>query len=333
MSDLEGPVRLASLSEYERAALKQIHEWKNPELGWFGQTMKQIGWPRPIDHLTTLLNNAGDAITQNALLDVINKALAGTVRVLGDAASWSVSPKARYSEYRKAEHDVHRRTDIFRLDLEDVDGIIGWLDAKYTGLAFAQGATTGAAGLPGLILDVPALVALNLRAIAEYATYYGFDVSLQRERLFAMQVLGLASSTDIAIKQTTMVQLARLAEDAARKKTWKTIEESALLVVIQRIAKALGIRLTKAKLAQAAPILGAAVGGGFNAYYTARVCDAASHLYRERFLAEKYGPDVIDVSAATAGAEDFESTYPEAFEELPEEPRRKDDPDDGGSSG
>ena len=26
-----------------------------------------------------------------------------------------------------------------------------------------------------LILDVPALVALNLRAIAEYATYYGFD--------------------------------------------------------------------------------------------------------------------------------------------------------------
>ena len=83
MSDLEGPVRLASLSEYERAALKQIHEWKNPELGWFGQTMKQIGWPRPIDHLTTLLNNAGAAITQNALLDVINKALAGTVRVLG----------------------------------------------------------------------------------------------------------------------------------------------------------------------------------------------------------------------------------------------------------
>ena len=58
-----------------------------------------------------------------------------------------------------------------------------------------------------------------------------------------------------------------------------------------------------------------------------------THYYRERFLAEKYGPDVIDVSAATAGAEDFESTYPEAFEELPEEPRRKDDPDDGGSSG
>ena len=43
---------------------------------------------------------------------------------------------------------------------------------------------------------------------------------------------------------------------------------------------ALGIPLTKAKLGQAVPIMGAAVGGGFNAYYTARVCDAAYHLYR-----------------------------------------------------
>ena len=41
--------------------------------------------------LTTLLKNAGDAITRAALFDVINKALAGTVEVLGDAASWSVS--------------------------------------------------------------------------------------------------------------------------------------------------------------------------------------------------------------------------------------------------
>lgn len=294
--------------------------------------MKQIGWPRPIDHLTTLLKNAGDAITQTALLDVINKALAGTVGVLGDAASWSVSSETGYADYRKAGHDVHRRADIFRLDLEDVDGMIGWLDAKYKGLAFTEGATAGAAGLPGLILDVPALVALNLRAIAEYATYYGFDVSLQRERLFAIQVLGLASSTDIAAKQATMIRLARLAEDAARKKAWRTMEESALLVVVQRIAKALGMRLTKAKLAQAAPILGAAVGGGFNAYYTARVCDAASHLYRERFLAEKYGPDVIDLSAETADGEDFESSYPEALEELPEERHSEDARGGAGSS-
>ena len=64
--------------------------------------------------------------------------------------------------------------------------------------------------------------------------------------------------------------------------------------------------------------MGSAVGGGFNAYYTARVCDAAYHLYRERFLAQKYGPEIIDLTAEPVEAEGFEPRhYPEACEEVP----------------
>lgn len=33
------------------------------------------------------------------------------------------------------------------------------------------------------------------------------------------------------------------------------------------------------------------VGGGLNAYYINKVCDAACFLYRERFLEENYGAD------------------------------------------
>ena len=85
------------------------------------------------------------------------------------------------SSFREKGYDVHRHADVFKLDLEQVDAVVGRLDAKYTGLAFAEGAAAGAAGVPGLIADIPALVTLNLRAIAEYATYYGFDVASQRE--------------------------------------------------------------------------------------------------------------------------------------------------------
>jgi len=42
------------------------------------------------------------------------------------------------------------------------------------------------------------------------------------------------------------------------------------------------------------PALGGGIGAGFNAYYTSRVCTAAFFLYRERFLAEKDGDDVIE---------------------------------------
>ncbi len=299
-------------SGYEREAHEQIHEWKNPELGWFGQTMGVIGWP--LDRLGTVIKNAGDTV---GLGHVVNGALAGTVDVLGDAAAWTVSPEAVYEQFRKAGRGVQRRTDILELDLEQVDTVVGWLDTKYKGLAFAEGAAAGAVGVPGLIVDVPALIALNLRAITEFATYYGFEVASQRERLFAMHVLGLASSPSDAAKMGVMAQLARIAVDAAKKKAWKDIEKAALASVIREIAKALGVRLTKAKLAQAVPIMGAAVGGGFNAYYTARVCDSAYQLYRERFLAEKYGPAIIDMTAEPVAGEGFEPHYPEAYEEIP----------------
>ena len=248
-------------SEYERRAREQIHEWKNPARGWFGQTLSQIGWP--VDRLGTLLKSVADSV---GLSDVINKALNGIVSVLADAALWTVSPQAVYGKFRK----VRQRSDLFALDLEEVDKAIGWLDAKYKGVAFTEGAAAGAVGAPGLIADIPALVTLNLRAIGEYATYYGFDVASPRERLFAMHVLGLASSPSDSAKMPVMAQLARIAADAAKKKAWKEIEKEALAILIRQMAKALGLRLTKAKLAQAVPIMGSAVGGEFNAYYTAR---------------------------------------------------------------
>lgn len=299
-------------SAYERGVREQIHEWENPAQGWFGQTMRQIGWP--VERLGSLLQNATDAA---GLPDVISKALAGLVKVLTDAATWAVRTNAVYGEFRNAGHDVREPADIFALDLEQVDKTVGRLDAKYTGMAFTEGAAAGAVGVPGLIADIPALVTLNLRAIAEYGTYYGFDVTSQRERLFAMHVLGLASSPSDAAKAPVMAQLARIAADAAKRKTWKVLEEKALVRVIQQLAKALGIRLTKAKLGQAVPIMGAAVGGGFNAYFTARVCDAAHYLYRERFLAEKYGPEVIDLTAEPGDGEELALRYPEASEDVP----------------
>jgi hypothetical protein len=157
---------------------------------------------------------------------------------------------------------------------------------------------------------------LNLRAIGEYATYYGFNVNSQEERLFAMNVLGLASSPTDASKGLAMAQLVRIAQDVAKKRTWKELEKHAFVQVFQQIAKAIGIRLTKAKLSQVIPVAGAAVGGGFNAYFTSKVCEAAYYLYRERFLAHKYGADVIEVTVEPA--QDIDPGYPEENENIPQ---------------
>lgn len=285
------------LSQYERSALTSIHEWKSPQIGWFDKAMEIINWP---------LEKVGDLITEVPGVEwVIEKAVGGLVSFLNDIAQWTVRPEAIYEEYRKLGFKrIKKPRNIFTLHLEDADRVTGFLAAKYKTLAIAEGAGTGYVGLPGIPPDIIALVTLNLRAIGEYATYYGFDISSQQERLFALNILGLASSPNDAAKEVAMGQLVRIAQDVAKKKTWKHLEKQSFVRIIQIIARSLGIRLTKAKLAQIVPVLGAIVGAGFNAYYTDKVCDAAFYLYRERFLAEKYGADIIEETVRPADSYD-----------------------------
>jgi EcsC protein family len=270
--------------------------------------MQVINWP---------LDKAGDAVLNTPGVGwVIEKSIGGLVNATNDAAQWSVRPEAIYEEYRKAgQEGVHAAGDLVSLDLERVDHAIGRLGAKYKGVALTEGAAFGAMGLPGIPADIVALVLLNLRAIGEYATYCGFDVSLHHEGLYAMHMLGLASSPSDAAKALAMADLVKLAKDVAAKKTFADLQKSASLQLMQKSAKALGFRLTKAKIAQFIPYAGALVGGGFNIYFTAKVCDAAYFLYRERFLAAKYGNDYVrDVPGPPS---DHEPHYPEADEEIP----------------
>jgi len=289
-------------SVYESNAIVEIHEWKNPRLTWFDAILEKINYP---------IEKAGEFVLDTPLLgDIIQKSIKGIIDVSNDVAQYSVRPEAIFAEFvSRGVQKVHKFEDIFDLDLCEVDRAIGFLAAKYKGLALAEGAATGVAGLPGIPVDICALITLNLRAIGEYATYCGFDISTQQERLFALNVLGYSSSPTDASKQVAMAQLVKIAQEVAKKKAWKELEKQAFVKVVQAIAKAIGIRLTKAKLAQVIPVTGAVVGGGFNSYFTSKVCDAAYYLYRERFLARKFGPDIIEETVKPA--EDFESGYTE----------------------
>jgi hypothetical protein len=291
-------------SDYEKNARLEIHAWKNPKLGWFGWAMHTINWP---------FEKAGElAMKVPGIEWVIQKACSGLLGVLNDAAQYTVRHDTIFENFRKSGHPINSHADIYNLDLEDIDRVIGWLAMKYKGAALVEGTGAGAAGFVGvpagiaaIPVDVVAVIGMALRAIGEYATHYGFDISSQHERLFAMTILGYASSPSDAAKTTAMAHLTKIAVDVAKRKAWKDLQDHAFVVVLQKLANSVGVRLTKAKLAQAVPAAGAVIGGGFNAYYVSKVCDAAYFLYRERFLAQKYGPDFIDQSYGTADDYDF----------------------------
>lgn len=288
------------LSEYEQRALRQIHAWKNPTRTWLDAASNVVNWP---------LQKAGETVMKvPGLKFAVEKSLQGFLGVVNDAAQWSVRPDAVRADLERVSGSrLSKLSDSWGLDLEFVDRAIGWLDTKYEGLALVEGAAAGGsatisplAAAAAIPVDVVALLTLNLRAVGEYASYCGFDLTSQEERLFALNTLALASSPTDQSKQVALAQLVRIAKDVALGRTWKELEQHLYVQAIQQIANALSIRLTKAKLANTIPAAGALIGGGFNAYFTDKCCKSAFYLYRERFLSVKYGENLIEETVPPA---------------------------------
>lgn len=288
------------LSDYEKRALAQIHAWKNPQQTWFDTAMDYVNRPLAI---------AGQAVDKiPGFTETCAKAMNGVVGLVNDASQWSVRPSAILAELSDiSKQQITQLNQVPLLDLQVVDRAIGWLDTKYEGVALLEGAAAGGAAvinplvaLAAIPADLVALLALNLRAIGEYGTYCGFDMSSQEERLFSLNILALASSTTDGGKQAALSHLVKIAQEVAKKKTWEQLEKSVFVQAVLSIAKALSINLTKAKLANVIPVAGAAIGGGFNAYYTDKVCKSAFYLYRERLLAVKCGEHAIEVTVDPA---------------------------------
>jgi hypothetical protein len=268
-------------SDYELRAVQEIELWKQKDMGWFGTA---------VDKLNSVVEKATDLVRKIPGVDwTIDNVVAGLLRLTNEIVQDTVWREAIYEEYRKEQLPVVGLQDIRSLDLEQVDRVLNGIDTKYRALAAAEGAATGYVGAAGIVPDIVSLVALNLRAAGEYATYCGFDIKDPMERLYALQLLDAMSHPSDTAKQVSLAPFIRVSRRIARDHAVQTLEHHAITRAIRNAARALGVHLTGAKLAQVVPVTGAVVASGFNAYYTSKVCDAAFYLYRERFLVAKYG--------------------------------------------
>ena len=275
-------------SEYERRALEEIAAWRNPPRTWYSSAKEKAesAWNDVTDVLRRVPGvewTMDNVVT--GLLDLTNEITQDTV--------WT---DAVFKQFNDAGHRVENHVDIHLLDLEDVDAIADGLGKKYTALAAAEGTATGLAGAAGIVPDLIALVSLNLRAAGEYATYCGFEVTQPEERLYALELLDHVAQPSTKTKDVTLAPAVRTATRVARTQSTQALEQMGLMNAIERAARALGMKLTGAKLAQIIPVTGAIIGGGFNAYYTSKVCRVAHFLYRERFLIQKYGGEIASAA-------------------------------------
>ena len=272
------------LSASERAVVAEIRAWRSQQPDWVGRQVKRIN--RPLKQLSSMMQKVpGFDWTLDNLIT-------GVVRVTNEIAQDTVSWRGVLERFRASGHDITSIADVRNLEMEAINAALRGIQVRYQSMTGAQGAAAGLAGLAGLLPDLLGLIGFNLRAAGETATCCGFDLSREQEREYALFTLCVAARTDESIQSDAAAAI-------ARHHTRQTAEQLAVKGSMYGLARALGQRLISLKAAQFLPVAGMVVGGGSNAWYTARVCETARHLYRERLIYRRHPAEIIDAFVAS----------------------------------
>lgn len=322
---------LGEMTPYDREAWEQIESWREKRL-----TARARRAALPEGARERLRGVGQKARTRVEAVPglpdfekIFVKSLEELVGLGGRAAVATVRKKTVVKGYRKHDADVEELEDIRKLDLELIDRVKPRLGLRYTAFAGAEGAGAGfaasgggllaaggtvagagAGAAPGaalvigtLVADSAAVLLAGQRAIAHIGAYYGYDPDHPDEQLFMLGILNLGTASE-AGKVMAYAEINKLVQSLARNATWEHLNKNVVTKVVEKVFTRLGFRLTKVKLGQAVPVVGVAIGAGMNTRFLRRITDDAEHLYRERFLRDRYGIEVEpDPVAADADEE------------------------------
>lgn len=271
-------------AQYLLAAKDEIIKWESQGPGFLSQIADFILWPA---------QKAAEALIPAGVYDAVGKAIQGFLIGLSEVSVFTVSSGDLAMEHSRRQQ---RKSKIGqKLEAADLHAKERW--NWNLGYAAAEGAATGAVGLPGLAADIPLLFTVAIRAIQEIGFCYGYDVTKPEERDYVLHILQTGASSDIKAKMQFVVLLKQM-EQILLKVTWKKmsadlaareISRLSLMAAIREFAKSLGIQLTKRKALQSVPVIGALVGGSFNCVFVNDISRAAYMSYRRRFVEEMEG--------------------------------------------
>lgn len=306
------------MSSYEQRQWKNIEKWR---IGKLSADAKRLPRPiqRAIDKGNKAVANAWENVPKS---DEIQRALVGAAdggfRAINDRAANSIN-RERILRKFDDEHPVPTElAELRAFDLRVVDRHLpSSLGAKYASLPTLTGAGAGIiSGIGAMATTVGALPAFGAvvgaitvdtvsvlgasgRCSSHFAAYHGYDTREPAEGLFMLSVMNVASASGQVSKVAAMRQMRSLSNAMARRVTWNQLGDDAIVKMIQKLFASMGEKLTKRKLGQAVPVLGAAIGAGLNYQFMSSTSMSAYHLYRERFLMDKYemhdDNEIIDV--------------------------------------
>ncbi|MBN9417434.1 MAG: EcsC family protein [Candidatus Eremiobacteraeota bacterium] len=243
------------------------------------------------------LTQLAEKVPENLKTQLTN-AVSNALEQMRQGSTWLVSRDAVIQRLERDLGPIRGSLDILRQPVHRLDAFCADLvQTNTTGLTL-EGAVTGAAGVVGLIADIPILYCCLFRIIQEIAIVYGFPIKPPQERFHVIQVLDLGHSMGSAHRPDLSRQTFQMQEMIGQGTTVEALEavqafgmrssgpQTQALVRNFRLARQLALDLLERKLLQGLVVIGSAIGAASNYQLARDVGLAARHTYRRRFLME-----------------------------------------------
>ena len=310
----------ARMSASDAAQWEDIQRWKEAQISpRRPRVISQRLRSYLMAPLVTIVSVARKVPGGAAVARAVSAVGLGLMEKATSVSEASVRRRLILKAYREAGYDVECLQDIRRLglDLDQIRPVRPHLKIAYSSAAAAEGAFSGVvasggsiaavlglgvASAPGIALtasvvalDIATFLGAATRLVSHTAAYYGYDTVDPAENLFATMVLSQAIDPEsagegaVVEKQTTMIAFNKVMRDLARRGSLDGLGGNVVVSAMNSLFSAMGVRLASRKLAQIVPVAGVVVSAGLNAALMRTIGETADHLYRERFLAERYG--------------------------------------------
>ena len=265
------PDSSAMPTDYESQQIAEIEHWMNHPPDLLSRVADSV--------LRPLTGLVAHVVPERAILAALD---------LGNAAGQSL---ARYQSVKK-HAGISHYSELLRGGLERCDRLADSERHWAMGIAAAEGAVTGAAGLHGLPVDIPAVVAQAMRAVHITALCYGFELKGAEDGQLAIGILSAGGANNMKEKAAALAYLRTLRVRSAKgafermavEANEAAFSQQAVMFGAKALAEQLGMNFARRKAAQSVPFLGAGIGATVNAWCLHDVCHAARRTFQERWL-------------------------------------------------
>ena len=275
------------LTPYERYVRAEIERWRDEKDGVLTKALSVAD--RPVEWVYERIPDAGRRTLERAVL--------GVVEMLRDASRWTYPDSGIVKEARRMGIDVADYRELHQHDIEDLDRIARRYFGSNKIVAALEGAGCGLGGMALIAADVPALFTISFRAIQQIGSSYGFDMEDPDMLPVVMSVFSVGTTASNTAKRVALRDMRAAAVALGKNWTYTKVAQATRTGVVvgllkentKHLPKAIASNITKRKLAQAIPLVGVAVGAGFNYWFVSNTTRAAYMLFREMHLTRNYG--------------------------------------------